>query len=601
LLAVATTSRPRQQARSTLAHVEHEQRDWVHAFNLGIGLSSLFASTLFAAGVDAEEPFRVAGSAIGGGAADPTGRDEHGVSAGAEARVHDVLRVQASAARAVATETLTSLLRWVRRDLPASERYVRLVLPTVSLVEEGRAPVEPQPVPASGAAFPAGAAGKRTAPAVGASIDAAGRSLLSVHGKSVQPGARECGPAITSCAAASTHAAQIDPAYPSTVLLLDGDICTRREGVSFHLPLHRFFAALLREAAATPQRARPPANAAAPPTAPADAPLDLGSLLDDVVREVSSWPPSANDLHWADATPRREWLYREFLHAQASCADAAAGPTEAALSWPHVISPVAWSPGASGGEGARFGRSCGAPPLGAAGRSVLREPDFPSHPNVSGDGSGASGESQILGQGCDESTGSGGSLAAAAGDAVDRRPTFVRQRLAMPQQGTGAADAVRVPQGTDYGRPPPAQLDAGDMNGPGSSRMPPRAARPFMSRDIGGSSACLPDTFCSSTSRAKRTAPEGAPPAWPPRLGSAETKRLLLLQLVEHPLRVLTLSAQAGAHLWRRNGAEMLSQVSLARRIKDGRMGVGWAAGRLIPKLAQPRPVKGDEHGRRSS
>jgi len=44
-------------------------------------------------------------------------------------------------------------------------------------------------------------------------------------------------------------------------------------------------------------------------------------------------------------------------------------------------------------------------------------------------------------------------------------------------------------------------------------------------------------------------------------LNPADARRRLLLRLVEHPLRVLTLSAQVGAHLWRRNGAEMLSQV----------------------------------------
>lgn len=536
---------------------------------------------LFAAGVDGDEPLRVAGSAIGDGG--QSGRGDAGVSAGVHARLHGVLRTQASATRAVATATLTSLLRWVRRDLPGGRRYVRLVKPVPLLVREGSPPASPHPTPAQ-AAFPPAAAGKRTAPAAGTPVGAAGSSLSSTHSHHLQPATRGCGPSIPSCAAATSHDTEIEPQNLSTVLLLDGDICTRREGVSFHLPLHRFFAALLRESAATPQPA-PPLTAAADSPAvhstDADPVFNLGSLLDDVVREVSSWPPPADDLHCADAIPQREGSYRSYLKTQASCTSMAAGPVAPALSWPHDDSPLAWSPGASGGEGTQPGHGCGEPPHDAAGRPALWEPGLPLHSNESADGSGDCDEDQTDGSSSDESIDNGGSLAAEAGDEVDRRPRRARQRLAVPPQDAATAAVTarvraelergRALREAPVGRPPPTELEAGGVLGPGSSRMPPRAAQPLMRRGSGASSACTAGaSSSSSTSKEKRTAPEGAPPPWPPRLGGAETKRLLLLQLVEHPLRVLALSAQAGAYLWRRNGAEILSQVSLAWPTEDG-------------------------------
>ena len=107
----------------------------------------------------------------------------------------------------------------------------------------------------------------------------------------------------------STEAIQSEP---PTVLLIDGDICTRKEGTSFHLPLHRFFAAVLREAAAMPL---PPIQASS------DSQQDLvsgsqqvalfSSLLDEIVSQVSAWPPPADDVHWEGAVAQRERLRRE--------------------------------------------------------------------------------------------------------------------------------------------------------------------------------------------------------------------------------------------------------------------------------------------------
>jgi hypothetical protein len=465
-----------------------------------------------------------------------------------------VLRAQASATQAVATATLTPLLRWVRRDLPANSRYVRLAVPPPLLVQEGGPSVTCDPVPGGGAAAPA-SAGKRPALPAGTCADATGSSPASFS---------------------TSHKAQLCTDFPPNVLLLDGDICTRREGVSFHLPLHRFFAALLREAAATPQRVmQPTAAPSAAPTLPHDAPLrgappadpppadaqlDLGSILDDVVREVSSWPAPASTLHQAHAIPHGEWFHSEIIKRNA--ARAASASTAAQLSSPHASSPLQITLGASSGDGAQTGHSCGGPPRGAACRTTPEESDLPLHSSESEDGDEGSGEDEDLSLSSAGSDDSGGNLGVRAGAGID----WHLRRLgitAQMRQEWEREDALRE------ARPALREVLAGIVSGPGPSQPP--SAQPLTSLGSGASSACPADASSSSDPKPKRVAPpDESPPEWPPRLGAAETKRLLLLQLVEHPLRVLTLSAQVGAHLWRRNGAEMLSQVSLARHITEG-------------------------------
>ena len=154
------------QLRYVTAHIEHDSRTWVQAFNLHISLSSTFSSILKSL-TDLLPPQDATGAAVNGLLHPPAFQEGTSTSANASPSVvAEAIEVAAS----LGGTTLLSLRRW-------------LGLQTLTRVL--------QPLPSGGA----------------------------TAGQMVQP----------------------------VVALLDGDVM---QGASFHIPLHRFLAALVREALA---------------------------------------------------------------------------------------------------------------------------------------------------------------------------------------------------------------------------------------------------------------------------------------------------------------------------------------------------------------
>ena len=247
LRTICRAQRADSQLRYAAAHIEHDSRAWIHAFNLHIALSAAFPSTIKPL-VDLMPTLDVVGAA--GAISTPldASTPDSTRAAGAGSVASDGIPATIAAARAQAAAiggaALIELLQWLDRQTCTS---TQLPLPPQSLC-----------LPKTTAEAPSSNDEMLSDVAAEAAVPPPSAWALPLH---------------------------------TAVRFIDCDVS---DGVSFHLPLHRLFASLLREASfldpssdgqvilapLTAALHQMHTRAADSPTNSTRSPLDVGTELD---------------------------------------------------------------------------------------------------------------------------------------------------------------------------------------------------------------------------------------------------------------------------------------------------------------------------------